>query len=505
MRRVKRELIPYEEIFDRDNTLPLCVELTEQQIALLLSQTGYLFWAKRYITDTGLPLSDEQREVIEKAASALENVLVSAEGCDMGYTLELVDCELVLKNNGVIVSQVDIAACVSPPIHIGFDVANCRLMYTQGDINSPYAGGDWISVIDWNIENFKQCLLPSQQPPKPELVAAEVCDIAWGAAEQVLRDVLYIQQYVFDATSGAPYTWAIDLIADASFLARQWWGTIGDIASAIGLANWIYLAPVPDQGMLDTYASLEAKTLLATYFYCSMSVVEGDIVFDGAEWISRMNGGFFSVNVRDAVLSYVTANGAGDLLRNYFLFAAINTTGTDCSAMDCYILTECLDYVDDMVGGLGARSRLFDAAHNFLADGSGNPAISQVEAGGGIGLGDAVRCVTNNGGGGGGLWIGGFFVDLGRECDITSASVEWRNNVNAAPRNGSIDIDYYNAAGTLVKNWHAAVNALMDGQWYTHGAGSWADVRYIVYRGASQAVFGESNQISLTNPIVDVT
>lgn len=503
-KRTKRELIPYEAVFDRDNVNPLCVELTEQQIALLLSQTGYLYWSKRYVTETGLDLNAEQREVIQKAAAALESILVSAEGCDMGYTIELVDCSLILKNNGVTVSEVDISACISPPIHIAYDAANCRLMYTQGDIYSPYEGGDWISVLDWDVAALLQCVSPEQQPPKAALLDAEICDIAWGTAEQVLRDVLYIQQYVFDATSGAPYTWAIDLLADASFLARQWWGTIGDIATAIGLANWIYLAPVPDQPMLDTYASLEAKTLLATYFYCSMSTDgEGNIVFDGGEWNSRMQAGFFSVNVRDAVLSYVTANGAGDLLRNYFLFAAVNTTGSDCSLLDCYALPSCADYSDDMVGGIGAQTRLFDASHAWGRDGFA--LASQIETLGGIG-GDAIRAVHNNGGGGGGLWVGGFFVDLGRECDITTASFMWRSHRNAVGTPASIDIDYRGDDGALLKNWHLSANSLFDDQWHEYTVGAWANVRYIVFRADSQAAIGLAlNQISMCNPVVDTT
>jgi len=504
VKRVKRELVPYDEVFERDNETPLCLELTEQQIALLLSQTRYLYWAKRYVKDDGLPLTPEQREVILKAASALETVLASAEGCDMPYTIELNECNLELIRDGVTVSSIDLSECLAPPIHIAFDAANCRLMYTQGDIFSPYEGGDWITVLDWNMADILNCANPSQQPPKTALLEAEICDIAWGTAEQILRDVLYIQQYVFDATSGAPYNWAIDLLADASFLARQWWGTIGDIASAIGIANWIALAPVPDQGMLDTYASLEAKTLLATRLYCSMSIdIDGNIAFSGTEFTERMAAGFFSVNVHDAVMSYITANGAGDLLRNYFLYAAVNTTGSDCSLFDCYALPSCADVADDFIGGLGTQTRLFDASHAW-GRGGGDQSGTLI-AGGGIGGGDAIRTTTNDNSGGGGIWYGGFFIDLGRECDIVGSSFNWRGTIDAIGHNTGISIDYRNAAGAILSTSHYNAGGEFDTNWSLFGKGGYSGIRYVVFRGDCAAFAGVDRQVLMCNPVVDVS
>lgn len=489
--------IPYEAVFARDNVSPLCIELTEQQIALLLSQTGYLYWGTRYVTETGDKLTDEQLEVIKKAASTLEAILASAEGCAV-YTIELVDCSLVLKSDGVAISTVDLSACLAPPVHMAFDRSNCRMMYTQGNIYSPYTGGDWISVIDFDIDALKSCLNPPQQPPKAELVDLVICDIATGTADLMLKDIAYVLQSTLDGLGTFPYPLALEIL-DAyalNFDFRRVW-------SDLGLAGYIVAAPIPDQPMIDTLASLEAKVKLAQHFYCSMSLdVDGNIFFNYDIWRLRVTDDFFSVNTADAVLAYVTQNVDGDLMRSYFFAASISPDylGSDCSEIDCFALGDCASYSDPMDIGLGAQTRPLSATHDYAANGGQTGTLTY---GQGVTGGYAMACDYS----GSANFTGGFFVDLGLECTVESATVQYKHLFASSNYPTGVDVDYYGEDGTLRHHFHDPVNS-PDAQlaYRTTGyAVAVANVRYIAFLGSSSKFSGTIAATYLANPVVEVS
>lgn len=76
--------VPYESVMSKSEEV-ICVGLTEQQIAALLSQTAYLHWPTRWFSDT--PFTDEQIAVIKRLAQETEAALLTACGETACYDL----------------------------------------------------------------------------------------------------------------------------------------------------------------------------------------------------------------------------------------------------------------------------------------------------------------------------------------------------------------------------------------------------------------------------------
>lgn len=391
------------------------------------------------------------------------------------------------------------AGADAPPLHMAFDAANCRLMYTQGDINSPYEGGDWNTVFDWNIASLKTCLglVGSVGIPDGSGITTARCDIAWGMASILRAEVLELVEY--DLANGpyaSKFTFAVALLNDGSF----WFGSDWNYLPV--LMNWAASYTSPSVGMTDEIAAADTLLMLAQAIYCSLSdTANPTLNRDELETQLNTYDAIFNTNASSALYHWITRQ-ADERLQRILLDAAANTTGSDCAALDCYLLPACFDYADEMIGGLGNRTRLFDANHAWARD-VGN-VQSDVVSGAGISGGDAVRMVHNNGGGGGGLWVGGFFIDLGHECGIAGASVSYK--IDTSPVNASIDIDYRDGDGALLSNAHFSVSGTITTSYQTAARGSYGSgVRYVVFRADSQAYAGVGSQILLANPSVDVS
>jgi len=387
----------------------------------------------------------------------------------------------------------------APPLHMGFDAENCRLMYTQGNIASPYDGGDWNTVFDWNIASLKDCLglIGGVEIVPDDLIESTTCNIAYGMASLLIEEVRELVQ--FDLDNG-PYasklTFAAALIGDGSFWFGSNWNALPF------LMNWANSYGVPSIGMIDEIEAPDTLTYIAQAIYCSLVVGGGgSISLDRDELASQLAtyDTIFATDASSAIMTWIIRN-TNERLQNHLNQAAATSTGHDCADLDCYLLPTCIDYVDDMQGGLGARTRLFDASHAWARDGAA--AVSSIVPTGGISGGAAVRMDDNNGGGGGGLWVGGLFVDLGRECTVNLTKIWYK--VATTPVNASLDVDLRNDAGGLVHSYHLSVSGVVTTAYQSWQLSpiSWAGVRYVVFRADSQGFAGAGSQILLANPEV---
>lgn len=76
--------VPYESVMSKSEEV-ICVGLTEQQIAALLSQTAYLHWPTRWSSEA--PFTDEQIAGIKRLAQETEAALLTACGETACYDL----------------------------------------------------------------------------------------------------------------------------------------------------------------------------------------------------------------------------------------------------------------------------------------------------------------------------------------------------------------------------------------------------------------------------------
>jgi len=388
----------------------------------------------------------------------------------------------------------------APPLHMGFDAANCTLKYTQGDISSPYVGGDWISVFDWNNADLKECLglVGSVNISPDDMIDAEACNIAFGMATYLLFDVEELVQ--FDLDNG-PYasklTFAGALITDGGF----WFGSNWNLLPP--LMNWANSYTSPSTGMIDELQAPDTLTFVAQAIFCALEVDGGTITLNRDTLNTQLAtyDAIIDTNASHAITEWIE-RAAETRLQNHFNRAAATETGHDCSELDCYTLATCLDYADDMQGGLGAQTRLFSDSFDFVS--AMIVKASPVAAGEGIDGGDAIIGSDSNGG----QYRGGFFVDLGRECTVNTATVWYRSQFDSNSYPSGVTIDFYDEDQSLLLRRALSPNPDMSTEWRSFTAANSpptiANVRYVAFYVGSSTFAGASGQMYLANPSVDV-
>lgn len=219
----------------------------------------------------------------------------------------------------------------APPLHVGFDAANCTLKYTQGDINSPYVGGDWISVFDWNNSSLRDCLDDAPLPQLPPGIEdlSDICKIAWGAGIYFVEDVAGIHSW--DLANG-PFLSKPNLLGNIYADDPTTWLTFADIFYLSPVANAWTTPTAPQNAIL-----LDPVThkRYAEAFYCSLTMVEGQIQFNrttfGAFVENLVNGNSI---VDDALRTYKNLI-RNERLQEYFIRAALEIDEADCAEFDC--------------------------------------------------------------------------------------------------------------------------------------------------------------------------
>lgn len=169
------------------------------------------------------------------------------------------------------------AGADAPPLHMGFDAANCVLKYTQGDINSPYSGegSEWISVFDWNLPDLKECLGITNTPILPPVTGynADLCAIAWGISEYFITDLLEI--YDRHLLLGNTYI-GLGVIGDMLLEGGHWFGWNW----LFGLSNVVNAWGDPTNGGRDTLDAYATRCYIAEAAFNSLSIVDDSVNFD---------------------------------------------------------------------------------------------------------------------------------------------------------------------------------------------------------------------------------
>jgi len=239
--------------------------------------------------------------------------------------------------------------CPPPPLHIGFDAANCVLKYTQGDINSPYVGGDWISVFDWTIPDLRDCLglAGNPNPPTGVELISDMCRIAWGAGQYFVGDVSFI--HAWDLANG-PFMSKPNLLGNIYAEGALSWLTLADVFRLSPVAAaW----DTPTAGQQDILDAPQTTKRYAEAFYCSLSVVEGVIRFNKTIFNAFIDNLITGNSIVDDAMRTYASLIANERMNEYFAKAALEITDADCLEFDCL---ENLAPLLQVIGGVGTLS-----------------------------------------------------------------------------------------------------------------------------------------------------
>lgn len=229
------------------------------------------------------------------------------------------------------------AGADAPPVHFGFDSANCNLKYTQGDIYSPYTGegSEWITVFDWNNTDLRECLglVGDVTFPPVDGVDADMCNLAWAMSRYVIDDLRALMMYRLSLTG----TWLAPGVASSLIMSGDypqydwlWFLTLTDVFSALG-------EPVAgDLTILDNY---QTECLLAESIYNALSEVSGTITLNAIAWDNNVEIlTFGSTPVTAMVKKWVDImkqTTSASVVQQYLTRASVaGNTGEDCT-FDC--------------------------------------------------------------------------------------------------------------------------------------------------------------------------
>ena len=133
-RRWKAELIPFDAVSVLSSEDKHCYKLSERTVAILLSQTNYLYWQTRWSKDG--EFSDGEKALIRDMASEVEHELLLADQCEECFDYRLSSSIVEIAPTDPYVDPGEIPdGYLSPPWQI----------LTGGTIGTSLAAGDMLA------------------------------------------------------------------------------------------------------------------------------------------------------------------------------------------------------------------------------------------------------------------------------------------------------------------------------------------------------------------------